>query len=57
MAGQEAEMSHIELRTGATQGHGIPRGWIIVGAALASWLIVAAVWVGTTQLLGFVGIA
>lgn len=32
----------------------LPRGWIILGGALASWALVVALWTGTSQLFGFV---
>jgi hypothetical protein len=28
----------------------LPRGWIILGAALASWVLFVGLWVGTSQL-------
>ncbi|MNY77638.1 hypothetical protein D3C86_2176110 [compost metagenome] len=32
----------------------LPRGWIILGAALTSWALFAAAWVGASQLFHFV---
>ena len=32
----------------------LPRGWIVLGAALASWMLVAMLWTGTSQLFSFV---
>ncbi|MCR6673616.1 hypothetical protein [Devosia ginsengisoli] len=32
----------------------LPRGWIILGGALASWALFAGLWAGTSQLFGFV---
>lgn len=32
----------------------IPRGWVVVVAALASWMLVAVLWTGTTQLFSYV---
>jgi len=44
--------------TAAThQTLGLPRGWIITGAALASWMVVAVVWTGLNQLFTFVSAA
>lgn len=40
-----------------TQTHpelALPRGWIILGAALASWLVVAVVWSGMSQIFTLV---
>ena len=36
--------------------HSLPlgRGWIIVGAALASWAVFAGLWTGTSQLFLYV---
>lgn len=28
----------------------LPRGWVILGAALASWMLMAALWTGLSQL-------
>lgn len=32
----------------------LPRGWIILGAALSSWALFAGLWAGTSQLFQFV---
>ena len=32
----------------------LPRGWIVVGLALASWLLFAGIWAGMSQLFAFV---
>jgi hypothetical protein len=32
----------------------LPRGWIILGAALTGWALFAGLWVGTSQLFQFV---
>ncbi len=40
-----------------THGSGLPRGWIILGLTLVSWLVVAGAWVGLSQLFGFVAAA
>ncbi|MET3925002.1 hypothetical protein [Devosia sp. 2618] len=32
---------------------GLPRGWVILGSALASWAILASVWFGATQMFSF----
>ena len=32
----------------------VPRGWIVLGATLFSWALVAATWSMTTQLFSFV---
>jgi hypothetical protein len=31
-----------------------PRGWIVLGAAIASWMLVAAMWMATSQLFVYV---
>ncbi|MGV8832913.1 MAG: hypothetical protein ACOH2N_13130 [Devosia sp.] len=40
-----------------TASAGFPRGWAIVGLALASWVVVAGMWIGLSQLFGFVAAA
>ena len=35
----------------------LPRGWLIVGLALASWALFAVLWAGMTQLFQFVAAA
>jgi len=37
--------------------HHVPRGWFILGAALASWMLIAVMWTGTSQLFSFVSSA
>jgi hypothetical protein len=32
----------------------LPRGWIIIGMALASWLVITAMWTGMTQIFALV---
>lgn len=32
----------------------LPRGWIILGLALASWALFAGLWAGMSQLFGLV---
>ena len=32
----------------------LPRGWIILGAALASWALFVGLWAGSSQLFQFV---
>lgn len=32
----------------------LPRGWIILGLALASWALVTGLWIGLSQLFAFV---
>lgn len=32
----------------------LPRGWVILGAALASWAVFAGIWTGTSQLFLFI---
>ena len=32
----------------------LPRGWIILGAALTSWALFAAAWFGASQIFQFV---
>lgn len=33
---------------------GLPRGWAILGLALASWVLVGGMWAAASQLYGFV---
>lgn len=40
-----AQTSHLPL---------IPRGWIVLAAALGSWLLVAAIWTAMAQLFSYV---
>jgi hypothetical protein len=35
----------------------LPRGWIIVGMALASWLVVTAMWIGMSQIFALAAAA
>ena len=35
----------------------LPRGWIVLGMALASWLVVAAMWTAMSQTLDLVAAA
>lgn len=37
-----------------TRTASLPRGWLVLGAALASWFIVAAMWTGMSQIFGLV---
>ncbi|WP_323013963.1 hypothetical protein [Devosia sp.] len=32
----------------------LPRGWVVLGAALASWLVVLALWAGLAQAFALV---
>ena len=32
----------------------LPRGWIILGGALASWALLAGLWAGTSQLFAYI---
>jgi len=32
----------------------LPRGWIILGLALASWAVFAGLWAGASQLFAFI---
>jgi hypothetical protein len=41
----------------ATQALPIPRGWIVLGAAMVSWMIVALLWTGGSQLFSYVSAA
>lgn len=34
--------------------HHVPRGWIVLGAALASWMVVAGLWTGMSQLFSVI---
>ena len=43
--------------TSHAQSISIPRGWIVLGAALLSWALVAATWSMTTQLFAYVSAA
>ncbi|MGV8950983.1 MAG: hypothetical protein ACOH2M_07740 [Cypionkella sp.] len=43
--------------THPTTAGGLPRGIVILGLAAASWLVLAGVWLGVSQLFGFVAAA
>ena len=32
----------------------VPRGWVVLGAAMASWVLVALLWSGLSHLLSLV---
>ena len=53
---KEAEMRSTAMPA-QTRTAAIPRGWIVLGMALASWLIVAAMWTGMSQIFGLVAAA
>lgn len=38
----------------AAHVHHIPRGWIVLGAALASWMVVALLWAGASQVFSLI---
>tara|TARA_R110002020_G_scaffold10961_10_gene41592 strand:- start:738 stop:938 length:201 start_codon:yes stop_codon:yes gene_type:complete len=47
------------LRSTATTSHAasigrLPRGWTILGLALASWVLVGGMWAAASQVYGFV---
>lgn len=50
-------MRHTPAVAHTSQALPIPRGWIMVGAALMSWMFVAALWTGTSQLFSYVSAA
>lgn len=50
-------MRRAAIHTQTPSAVALPRGWIIVGAALASWLVVAAVWTGMSQIFWLVASA
>ena len=54
---QEAEMRRTTAVAQTSHGPQIPRGWIVLGAALASWMVVAVLWTGTSQLFSYVASA
>jgi hypothetical protein len=35
----------------------VPRGWFVLSAILGSWVLVAGLWAGTSQLFTFVAAA
>lgn len=51
------DMRHTPAVAHTSQALPIPRGWIVLGAALMSWMLVAALWTGTSQLFGYVSAA
>tara|TARA_R110002124_G_scaffold63350_46_gene173587 strand:- start:1497 stop:1673 length:177 start_codon:yes stop_codon:yes gene_type:complete len=57
MFAEEAAMRMTATTPQVTHGSGLPRGWIILGLTLVSWLVVAGAWVGLSQLFGFVAAA
>lgn len=36
-----ADVAHAGVRSGARAFAGVPRGWVVIGAALAAWMIFA----------------
>ena len=53
---KEAEMRSTAMPAQAKTAV-LPRGWIIVGMALASWVVVAAMWTGMSQIFALVAAA
>lgn len=50
---KEAEMRSTAMQA-PTKTASLPRGWIVVGMALASWLVVAALWTGMSGIFGMI---
>lgn len=50
---KEAEMRSNAMQA-QTKAAVLPRGWIVLGMALASWLVVAAMWTGMSQIFDLV---
>ena len=51
---KEADMRRTTAVIHAQRALPLPRGWIVLGGALASWALFAGLWAGTSQLFGFV---
>jgi|GEM_PF-1720684 len=47
-------MRRMPLSASDTSALALPRGWTVLGAALASWLVMAALWAGLTQIFALV---
>ena len=47
-------MRQTTIATHGRHSVGLPRGWVVLSAALASWVVFAVVWTGMSQLFGFI---
>ena len=47
-------MRHIALHTPTRSEVALPRGWIVLAGALASWAVFALMGVGMSQLFGLI---
>lgn len=50
---KHAGVIHAPAKSGASIG--VPRGWVVVGAAIAAWLVVLAIGYLILQLFGVLG--
>ncbi len=50
-------MRRTSVVTQAGMSRTVPRGWIVLGMIVSSWMLVAALWVVTTQMFAFVAAA
>lgn len=50
-------MRRISAVAHAVQVSQLPRAWFVLGAALVSWMLIAVLMTGTTQLFSFVSAA
>ena len=57
MSAKEANMRRTTAVMHAQRALPLPRGWLIVGFALASWAVFALLWAGMNQLFQFVSLA
>ena len=48
----EVQMRHSTAQT--RPSYALPRGWIVLGAALGCWLLFALAWAGISTLFNFV---
>lgn len=53
MSAKEANMRRTAVMH-AQRALPLPRGWLIVGFALASWAVFALLWAGMSQLFQFI---
>ena len=50
-------MRRVAMHTQTHPEFALPRGWIVLGMALASWVVVVAMWSGMSQVFAFVAAA
>ena len=50
-------MPDTAIRQTTKAGWALPRGWVVLGGAIVSWLLVALVWNGLSQVFNVVAAA